>query len=112
MKKPTLKLLEEEGTTDVSLNNARQLVAERGRPVKVVTEYQDGRAWHYRTVAMFPDGSEHIFLGFAWGYGGQGPAGLYQFLTMAGLDLPSGRVVAMPQGQVYEWIHGKALTAA
>lgn len=105
-KKPRLKLLEEEGSTDVSLDNARQLVAERGRPVKVVTGYRDGTDWSYLTVTTFADGFEHTFLGFAWGYGGVGPNGLYQFLTMSGLDIPFGRIVSMPQKARYEWMHG------
>ena len=79
--KPILRM--EGGVTEISLANARLLIAEHGRPNLVKlwsSEWQ-----RYVVTVEWPDDYKHSFTGFAWGYGGTGPHGLADFAEMIGL---------------------------
>ena len=73
----------EGGVTDISLENARELLGQYGRPTQVRC-YQKG--WETYVDTTWVDGVTHTFSGFSWGYGGRGPHGLAEFFQMIGLD--------------------------
>ncbi len=72
----------EDGTTENSSVNAKELLAENGMP-KELHFNAHVKNVYYRVEAVWPNSETHIFLGFAWGYGGTGPAGLVEFLNLA-----------------------------
>lgn len=102
-----MHLQPEGGVTQISLENAKALVRERGLPqiVQLVNAGKD--ASEHEVVATWvgnedtsPD-IEFTFTGFAWGYGGEGPRGLAEFFRMTGLDcrVPTQVISRLPQNQ-------------
>lgn len=77
-----MRLEQEYGITDVSLQNARVLHGKFGAPVRIELHFNKGE---YETRCTYKREGEvyyHIFNGFAWGYKGSGPMGLKQFLYL------------------------------
>lgn len=103
------KLQEECGVTRVSLENARFLAEERGRPVSVELRRGTGTGGFldaYRVIARYTDGSSHEFSGFGWSYGGEGPNGLADFLRDSKIPLAREDVFALDgdvRGLVWSW---------
>jgi hypothetical protein len=86
-----ISLLETEGgITEISLRNARTLLARHGLPDEVEL-YQAQLPPHigeHLVEARWQDGTRHTFSGFSWGYLGEGPRGLETFLGMLGCVPP------------------------
>jgi len=80
MFKPT-ELAFEHGDTRTSLRNADYLLRTYGKPVSI--ELIRGEDCNYGVLAIWK-GTMHLFTGFAWGYSGEGPSGLDEFLRAAG----------------------------
>jgi hypothetical protein len=81
----TLPLVREGATRD-SLENARRIL-DAGYILRGGTFTFDSNLANWSTKAQFEwsvDGStvEHDFLGFSYGYSGEGPRGLIEFLKM------------------------------
>lgn len=95
--------------TRISLENAKFLAETRGRPVSVELRRDAGAAGFldaYRVVARYVDGSSHEFTGFGWGYGGEGPNGLADFLRDSNVPLRREEVFALDgdaRGRVWAW---------
>lgn len=103
------RLQKERGLTFISRENARFLAETHGRPVSV--ELRRDRNTNtfldeYVVVARYADGSSHTFTGFAWGYGGEGPNGLADFLRESGAPLTQQEVFGLDpeiRGLVWSW---------
>lgn len=88
--KTTNRIQKEEGVTRISLENARQLIAERGIPARVEIYCRGtGAALHGNeqlVEVQWPgEFNPHVFNGFSWGYLGdlgEGPRGLHEFFNM------------------------------
>ena len=85
----------EGGVTQISLDNARELIAARGVPSSVTLSWDD-KVW-YQVTATWPDGFSHVFTGFAWGYRGEGPRGLETFSYMIGANIPLEAICLWPE---------------
>lgn len=76
----------EGGVTDISLHNAHVLLEHLGLPDRVSIYWDplhsEGPA--VRAVWEAPGAMAHTFTGFSWGYGGEGPRGLFRFLESIG----------------------------
>jgi hypothetical protein len=74
------KLQVECGTTAISLENADLLIRQYGVPefIELVMGYRQD---NYGVLAVW-DCTMHIFTGFSWGYGGEGPRGLQEFFQV------------------------------
>ena len=83
----------EGGVTEVSLENARELLAEYGRPLQVRCYQQD---WETYVETTWIDGMSHTFSGFGWGYGGTAPDGLAEFFQMIGIEVTSADLAEWP----------------
>ena len=95
----TKKMKPEEGVTRNSLQNAKELIKRYGTPdvveiYQIKDEHLVKATWHAR--GKLPHGTTHEFSGFSWGYGGEGPHGLYTFLQMLGAKL-------FTQEQIAKW---------
>jgi hypothetical protein len=66
----------EGGITQISLQNADLLLREAGNPTYIELKKIGDE---YLVLAKWP-GLIHMFTGFSWGYGGEGPSGLNTFL--------------------------------
>jgi hypothetical protein len=97
------RLRKEGGITRISLDNGGQLRKVRGMPVRVELRAEG----EFRVVAMYTDGSRHVFKGFSWGYRGEGPQGLAEWCHENGIPLTFEDICALPQGDlcgvVYVW---------
>ena len=73
------KKLQQEGRiTRISLENADLLIRLYGLPTRIeLKNIQD----EYLVLASWP-GFTHMFSGFSWGYGGEGPSGLNTFFKV------------------------------
>jgi len=88
------------GVTQVSLSNGRALLAEHGFPCWVRL-HDDSEC---TTVVGYPDGHQHVFTGFGWGYGGEGPHGLAEWATENRVPLSFDEVVRLSgTGDVWKW---------
>lgn len=74
---------EEGGVTRWSLHNARALISRHGLPERVALLTDDRGEW---VIEAHWPGLTHRFLGFSWGYSGEGPRGLEEFFGMLGAD--------------------------
>lgn len=79
-----VNLAEECGVTSISLSNAQKLVAEYGKPDFVRLVRYPAQSGCGAVVVCWP-GIVHVFTGFNWGYGGEGPTGLVDFAKLIGL---------------------------
>jgi hypothetical protein len=90
-----LQLEEEGGITEISLNNARALIAEFGKPERVEV-FVDGQNEEMVEANWRWDNIDHLFSGFSWGYGGEGPNGLVTFFKMIGYECSIREVAGWP----------------
>lgn len=77
-----LNLEQEAGVTEISLNNAKQLIDQHGVPIALDFKANKTQCEYY-VLATWEDGFQFCFTGFGWGYPGTGPAGLLKFFDMA-----------------------------
>ena len=70
--------------TKECLEDAKFLVAKLGAP-ESISILSSGNADWYTTCTWFGHSVQHVFRGFSWGYGGEGPHGLQEFLRMCGI---------------------------
>jgi hypothetical protein len=91
-----MQLREEAGITRDSLHNARALERRWGRPVELVLD-AGGSTVDHCVTAFYPGGQRFIFTGFAWGYGGEGPRGLCEFLRGLGFDVTMQTIASWPE---------------
>jgi hypothetical protein len=91
-----LTMKPEGGVTDISLENAKELLAQYGRPTHVRC-YQKSGDWETYVDTTWVDGLVHTFSGFSWGYPGRGPHGLAEFFEMIGLDVSVEDLAGWPQ---------------
>ena len=75
---------EECGVTEISLDNAKELLAQHGE-VDHIYLTADTKKGDYFVQCYWVDGHQHTFSGFSWGYGGTGCVGLDRFLVMLGV---------------------------
>jgi hypothetical protein len=93
----------EGGVTQISIENALELLDERGLPdsVQLVNEGENTGEHVVFATWTNPDGADftHKFTGFSWGYRGEGPHGLTAFFEQLGLSerIPDGVVFSLPQ---------------
>jgi len=85
------KLLAECGATRTSLENALKLLNKYGVPYGITCEGDD---FAMRTHVTWTSGVTHTFTGLGWGYSGEGPRGLCQFLKMVGMPMDMERIEA------------------
>ena len=90
-----MKLQEECGTTSISLENAKIIIAAYGSPRRV--ELSDDPEEGNTVVAYWSNGFHFAFTGFSWGYGGTGPHGLEQFFQMCGIVCGMSAIITWPQ---------------
>ena len=90
-----MKLQEECGTTAISLENAAQLIAENGSPIRLdlADEPEEGNT----VTAYWRNGMHFKFTGFSWGYGGTGPHGLERLFEMCGIVCGMSAIITWPQ---------------
>ena len=79
---PVKELVPERGDTRTSLRNADYLLRTYGKPVSI--ELICGEDCNYGVLAIWK-GTMHLFTGFSWGYTGEGPSGLDEFLHASGV---------------------------
>jgi len=77
-----MKIKEECGVTENSLDNAKMLIKAFGKPIRITLTYVDD-PWEYLVKAEWTN-NIFTFSGFSWGYYGEGPRGLFEFLQMCG----------------------------
>ena len=98
-----MSLKPEGGVTQISIENAAELIDERGLPdiVQLVNEGQNTAEHAVFATWTNPDGTDltHKFTGFSWGYHGEGPHGLTAFFEQLGLSerIPDELVFTLPQ---------------
>lgn len=98
VKKP-IKFKPDYGTAN-SLINAR-LIAEAGyRFVKATYTYDRNRADWKLTAFFERDGevASHVFRGFSFGYGGEGPRGMIEFGKIFGIHLNESVILSPDAG--------------
>lgn len=86
-----ITMLETEGgITEISLRNARALIARHGLPdeVEMYQAQLPPNAGEHLVAARWRDGTRHTFRGFSWGYLGDGPRGLETFFAVLGCFPP------------------------
>jgi len=86
-----MKLQTEGGVTRISLDNAKVLIAGYGLPDSVELYQAECECIVEATWSVTPQRPEpviHEFSGFSWGYGGEGPHGLFKFLGMLNMRIP------------------------
>jgi hypothetical protein len=95
-----MRLKPEGGVTQISLENALQLIEEKGPPDLVQLINEGKNTSEHAVVATWGDFS-HTFTGFSWGYGGEGPNGLAKFFRMVGLQhrIPTCVIGKLPQNK-------------
>jgi hypothetical protein len=100
------RLLNEGGVTRTSLKNAKRLEKRLGLPVRIeLHRHPNGPEW-YVVTAMYEHGDEHDFTGFSWGYNGEGPTGLLEFLKRSGVDIEIKDIILLresKEGLVWSW---------
>jgi len=84
---------EECEVTQVSLDNIAELASEHGR----IRFIEHSTAWpdEQETIVLFEDGYQHRANGFAVGYPGKAPEGLYRLITgslMGRTDITRGHI--------------------
>jgi len=80
----------------ISLRNAAKLEKEWGIPTEVVLQ-GFGQTDECVVRAFYKDGAESFeFTGFSWGYGGEGPRGLCEFLTGLGFKVSMDTIAGWP----------------
>ena len=93
----------EGGITEISLRNARTLIARQGLPdeVELYQAQLPPNAGEHLVTARWRDGPRHTFSGFAWGYRGEGPRGLETFFGLLGCVPPVSlcQIARWPQGR-------------
>ena len=86
-----------EGSTMNSLANARAISAAGYEFVKATMVYDNVRG-DWKVEAFFRRGGDpvtaHVFGGFSYGYGGEGPRGLLEFGQVFGLRLDPEKVLS------------------
>ncbi len=102
----TLKLEKEGGITEGSRRNARRLIQQRGFPI--IVKFRGTETTNHHVYFIWPGGLSFIFTGFAWGYGGTGPRGLYHTLLLIGMNPHRAKEIvnsspALAPAYVYRW---------
>lgn len=89
-----MKIQEECGVTDISLSNARSLIAKYGVPDRIRLHGSNivTVTWPHQGLS---DTLVWDFNGFSWGYSGQGPHGLVEFLNLCGINISIQEVASM-----------------
>jgi hypothetical protein len=83
-----LTLAIEGGVTQNSLENAEYLNKRFGKPY-TIDFCGDEDNGDYYVIPTYKSGYTHVFTGFSWGYGGEGPRGLHRFLNeICGVKIP------------------------
>ena len=96
------RMNEEDGTTHTSSWNGTRL-RERGEvPCRVELVVRPGPS--YVTRVFFESGSYHEFLGFSWGFRGEGPRGLAQWTKENKVPLRFQQVTQLPKKQGVAWV--------
>jgi hypothetical protein len=72
----------ENGSTRTSLFNADYFLRAYGKPLSI--ELINGEDCNYGVLVIWKS-TMHLFTGFAWGYGGEGPSGLNEFFRAVGV---------------------------
>lgn len=95
-----MKLKPEGGVTQISLENAQQIIEEKGPPDLIQLINEGENTAEHMVVATWGEFS-HTFTGFSWGYGGEGPHGLAKFFRMVGLQhrVPTSIIGKLPQNK-------------
>ena len=99
---PLAGLQKETSTTRVSSNNAKVLVAHKGKPESLTFSFSRGD-W-YNVKATWADGYTHNFRGFSWGYAGEGPHGLLEFILSLGIYYTIEQIAAWPRDE-RSWVY-------
>jgi len=89
-----------EGSTMFSLTNARMIKDAGYEFVKGIYAYNRNMA-EWRLNAFFRrdgDVADHVFKGFSFGYGGEGPHGMMEFSDMFGIGLRRDKVLGNGAG--------------
>lgn len=94
---------ENSGVTEESLNRAKRHLHKLGKLLEVKGYVYRGRygATHTGVLVRGEKGTAR-FSGFAWGYGGEGPRGLYRLLTELGVEDAQAKATAFVN---YRWTH-------
>jgi hypothetical protein len=92
-----MKLKPEQGVTQISLENATEIIADRGLPNLIQLVNEGDNTSEHSVIVAWGD-FEHKFTGFSWGYGGEGPRGLAKFFQMVGLHrrIPTSIIGKLP----------------
>ena len=94
-----IRLKTDYGTAN-SLTNAR-LIADAGYKFIKATYAYDKNHADWKMTAFFERGSEvasHIFRGFSFGYGGEGPHGMVEFGKIFNIHLDSQKILSDSAG--------------
>jgi len=92
------------GVTSISLINAHTLLVWHGEPVSI--DFKANTKLGDWTVTMHWKDCKWVFTGFAWGYGGEGPAGLQRLMNLIGMDLDVHKLLIDKFGKTdCEWIN-------
>ena len=87
-----MKLEQECGVTQISLKNAKKLVQRYGLPAFIHLFY-DKKDWTCVQIVWTDHPAiSHIFTGFSWGYGGEGPRGLKKLFDLLKIDIGMGQI--------------------
>lgn len=94
----------EGGITVVSLHNAHVMVSKHGKPSAVELSWNADDDCLVILYWTKPDHQKKRFVltGFAWGYGGEGPRGLYTFLEWIGIKVVRGEIGTWPMSHEFE----------
>jgi hypothetical protein len=101
--------LQENGTTQRSLNNGARLLEMYGaRPYRLQLAMARDRKGDldYFAEASWENGVRHTFRGFSWGYGGEGPRGLAAWCAENDVPLMFAEIAKFENarpGLVYDW---------
>ena len=94
-------LQKEVGVTEISLSNGAILTKALGKPALIVLTAEAGpkiNSQMEQTVTAYWGDSSPIkrhkfkFNGFSWGYAGEGPRGLFKYLTGLGVKTNMARI--------------------
>lgn len=104
-------LIREGGVTKISLDNGERLRRAFGLPIAVRLVYTtDGPDWYRVFACYMPPNSDprvHVFTGFSWGYGGEGPRGLAEWCKANDVPLDMPAIACLPNtgnpGEVWIW---------
>jgi len=107
-------LVSEVGVTYKSLANAKVLKAKYGDPVRIELISGTPEDVICQVLASYNTGNDRtegfIFTGFSWGYRGEGPHGLLEFLKMSGIPCTIEQIATLPEqsnGDIKELLAGK-----